>query len=220
MIDIWLIVLGGFGVILLLLILVTLVLYLLQGKDKKAMFVHKDVYARVLSLKESIEGQDELSIQELSSLYESISEVAAHKDTLIKKTGAALKSMDSKLDQYQQTIARLEQENSALRNNDKAMDRSKQLKLLISIVEEIDKFSSNTKEEYLSYLRGTVIAVLNGLDCFEYTQEFMDQELLKYYSIKTTSPTQEYRVSQPGFYVPRPEGHTVIKYAVLDAKGV
>lgn len=216
MIDIWLIVLGGFGVILLLLILVTLVLYYVQGKDRKAMFVHKDVYSKVLNLKENIEQQEELSIKELSTLYESINEVAAHKDTLIKKTGTALKAMDAKLDQYQQTITRLEQENTSLRNNDKAMDRSKQLKLLISVIDEIDKFSLNTKEEYMSYLRGTLVAVLNGLDCFEYTQEFMDQELLKYYSIQSTSPTQEYQVTKPGFYVPRPDGHTIVKYAVLE----
>jgi hypothetical protein len=183
------------------------------------MFVHRDVYAKVLALKQSAENKESIELNEINELYDAITQVASHKDSLIKKTGSALKSIDTKIDQFYQTLARLEEENSQLRNNQKAQDNNRQLKLLISIIGEIDTFLSDTKEEYLAYVRKTIITVLATLDCFEYSVEFLDQDLVQNYKIIKQSPNNEYQVVKNGFYVPIANGHRIIAYAELTAKG-
>jgi chromosome segregation ATPase len=177
------------------------------------------VYAKVLALKQSAENKESIELNEINELYDAITQVASHKDSLIKKTGSALKSIDTKIDQFYQSLSRLEEENSQLRNNQKAQDNNRQLKLLTSIIDEIDTFIGNTKEEYLAYVRKTIITVLATLDCYEYSVEFLDQDLIRYYKILNSSSTNEYRVVKSGFYVPIANGHRIIAYAELTAKG-
>lgn len=217
--ELWLLIIGILGILLLTLILITVAMYYIHGRDKRAMFVHRDVFAKVLVLKQSAENKQSIELQEINELYESITEVATHKDALIKKTGSALKSIDAKIDQFYQTLARLEEENSQLRNNQKAQDNNRQLKLLTSIVDEIDKFLSYSKEEYLAYVRKTIITVLATLDCYEYSVEFLDQDLVRYYKILKSSSANDYYVIKNGFYVPIANSHRIITYAELTAKG-
>ena len=97
----------------------------------------------------------------------------------------------------------------------------KSIKLLLTLVDEIDKFSLHTKENYLEFIQDNIKTVLIGLGAEPFDNEFLaSDELLKYYKLSTEETTAPYKVDKEGYLVRMPDNNYVVKQAIISSRGV
>lgn len=189
--------------------------------NKRVLLVNKETFHHVVMTRDAIESNNgTVGFEQLNGLFESIAEVASHKDKLVRATGESLKKLDSKIDNMASTIAMLEGINKDLRNRDEVMSKIKTIKLLISTIEEIDKFLLTTKENYLEFIRDNIETVLIGLGVEPFELEYSnDEDLLKYYKVDDSKQMGPIKLIKKGYLVSLPEGNYVVKQSLIKYLG-
>jgi predicted MPP superfamily phosphohydrolase len=188
---------------------------------KRVLLVDKKYLTEMSLLREKLYAEKgEIPVEQLSGLFETLSTVVDHKDRLIKATGESLKKLDNKIDSMVTTIANLEETNRELRNRESVINNLKSIKLLMALLDEIEKFASESKEQYLGFIRDNLLTVLLGFGVEPYDVEFLDsEELLKYYKISNPDASEPYQIVKNGYLVRLPEGFFVIKQALITSRG-
>lgn len=189
--------------------------YLLK---KRILLVSKKTFNEVLLSRDAIESKENsIGFDHINSIFETISEIANHKDKLVKATGESLKKLDTKIDNMSNTIATLEELNKKLRNREEVISKLKTIKLLITAIEEIDKFIPNSKENYLQFIRDNIETILIGLGVEPYRLNFInDNEFLKYHIINSQITKGEIKLIRTGYYITLPDGIYVVKQAQIE----
>lgn len=188
---------------------------------KRVLLVNREYYREILLKRDEIElKNNSMDLEMFSGLFESLSEVRKHKDKLVVATGESLKKLDNKIDSMSTTISNLEEVNKKLRNRDEVIGKIKTIKLLISTIEEIDKFIDDSKENYLEFIRDNIETVLIGIGVESYGLEYKDnEEFIKYYLPLNEKSDGELELLKKGFLVPLPEGSLVVKQAQIKFSG-
>lgn len=189
--------------------------------NKRVLLVNKEIFHHVVMTRDSIEASNgTLELDQLNGLFESIAEVANHKDKLVRATGESLKKLDTKIDNMASTIAMLEEQNKHLRNRDEVLSKVKTIKLLLTTIEEIDKFIPSSEEKYLAFVRDNIESVLIGLgvEPFE-LQHINNEDHLKYYRVDSSEQNGNVSLVRQGYLVNLPEGDYVVKQAVISYEG-
>lgn len=189
--------------------------------NKRVLLVNKETFHHLVMTRDAIESNNgTVGFEQLNGLFESIAEVASHKDKLVRATGESLKKLDSKIDNMASTIAMLEGINKDLRNRDEVISKIKTIKLLISTTEEIDKFLLTTKENYLEFIRDNIETVLIGLGVEPFELEYStDEDLLKYYKVDDSKQMGPIKLIKKGYLVSLPEGNYVVKQSLIKYLG-
>lgn len=189
--------------------------------NKRVLLVNKETFHHLVMTRDAIESNNgTVGFEQLNGLFESIAEVASHKDKLVRATGESLKKLDSKIDNMASTIAMLEGINKDLRNRDEVISKIKTIKLLISTIEEIDKFLLTTKENYLEFIRDNIETVLIGLGVEPFELEYSnDEDLLKYYKVDDSKQMGPIKLIKKGYLVSLPEGNYVVKQSLIKYLG-
>ena len=190
--------------------------------NKRVLLVNKETYHQVVMTRDSIDASNgSLGIDQLNGLFESIAEVANHKDKLVRATGESLKKLDSKIDNMSATIAMLEEQNKQLRIRDEVLSKIKTIKLLLTTIEEIDKFIPSSQEKYLEFIKDNIESVLIGLGVEPFQLQFIkNEDYLKYYRIDSTNQDGDIALVKQGYLINLPEGDYVVKQAVITYEGV
>jgi hypothetical protein len=189
--------------------------------NKRVLLVNKETFHHVVRTRDAIESNEgSVGLEQLNGLFESIAEVASHKDKLVRATGESLRKLDSKMDNMASTIAMLEGINKDLRNRDEVMSKIKTIKLLISTIDEIEKFLLVTKENYLEFIRDNIETVLIGLGVEPFELEYSkDEDMLKYYKVEDSMQTGPIKLIKKGYLVSLPEGNYVVKQSLIQYLG-
>jgi len=222
----WLNILLILGVVLAIGITVLILIYAAKWSlylwHKRVLLVDRRYYSQMSIVREKMQAEHgDLNIDQLNSLFEALATVVDHKDKVIKATGESLKKLDTKFESLSSTIAMLEEANKELRNRDAVINKLKSIKLLLTLVEEIDKFSLHTKENYLEFIQDNIKTVLIGLGAEPFDNEFLaSDELLKYYKLSTEETTAPYKVDKEGYLVRMPDNNYVVKQAIISSRGV
>lgn len=197
-------------------------IYIYYKKSNKTFIIIDKRYyqdAKMLMAKDKLENQNFLSV--INGIYQELDKVMNQKETLIKKTGSALQQINSNITNLTDTIADLRAENERLRNRTSLLDKKNNLLLLVILLEEIRKIRNNTNNNELSYIESNVINILLSYGVIEFTVEFLDDDILKYYKFNEMSDhnnLSSYFVSQSGFYINLPDSIYVLKVASLMLK--
>lgn len=192
--------------------------YLLK---KRVLLVNREYYKEIMLKRDEIElNKNSIDLEMFSGLFDSLSEVRKHKDKLVMATGESLKKLDNKIESMSSTISNLEEINKKLRNRDEVIGKIKTIKLLISTIEEIDKFIGDSKENYLEFIRDNIETVLIGIGVESYGLELKDhEEFIKYYLPINERKDGGLELIKKGFLVPLPEGSFVVKQAQIKYTG-
>lgn len=221
----WVLIVITFGIVIGLLITVLLGQFILKYVgyllNKRVLLVNKETYHQVVMTRDTIDASNgTLGLDQLNGLFDSIAEVANHKDKLVRATGESLKKLDAKIDNMSATIAMLEDQNKQLRNRDEVLSKIKTIKLLVTTIEEIDKFIPTSEEKYLEFIRDNIESVLIGMGVEPFELQYIkNDDYLKYYRVDTLNHDGDVMLVKPGYLINLPEGDYVVKQAVITYKG-
>ena len=191
---------------------------LYKKSNYRIILARKDNYFKIreLLLVESLKDNDFKSL--INVIYKDMESVSIDKDIYIKKIGGAIQQIGLRLGQQLETITNLEDENKNLKNRSVYLEHRDKLNQLIILLEDIRKFKEDDYNHVLNHIESNLILILSSFGVSEYTTEFLNDEILKYYIFDKEpidKDSEEFIIKKSGFYIERLDGITVLKAAVI-----
>lgn len=203
-------------------IAITLI-YLYKKSKLRILIVNKDSYLNVKEFLLNEKISENNFIQLINSIYKDMELVVKDKDIYVKKTGGAIQQISVRLGQLTESLTNLEKENIDLKNRTALLDHKAKLIHLVILLEDIRRFNTNENDSILNYIELNLKNILTSFSISEFTNEFLNDEILKYYKFDKEYVNQEnaeYIVVKSGFYMERLDGITVLKTAILAVKEI
>lgn len=203
-------------------IAITLI-YLYKKLKLRILIVNKNSYLNVKEFLLNEKISENNFIQLINSIYKDMELVVKDKDIYVKKTGGAIQQISVRLGQLTESLTNLEKENIDLKNRTALLDHKAKLIHLVILLEDIRRFNTNGNDNILNYIELNLKNILTSFSISEFTNEFLNDEILKYYKFDKEYVNQEnteYIVVKSGFYMERLDGITVLKTAILAVKEI
>lgn len=217
----WMLILRIILTVLLFAAILFVIVILYKNSNIRIIIARKDNYFKIrdLFLAENLKDNDFVSL--INSIYKDMESVSIDKDTYVKKTGGAIQQISIRLSQLSESLTNLENENKNLKNRTIILDHKDKLMQIIILLEDVRKFKIDEFNYILDHVESNLITILTSFGVSEYTTEFLDDEILKYYIFdkeQNNKDDENFIVKKSGFFIERLDGVTVLKAATMTVK--